>query len=117
MPIDKNFTATRNLIGTQGGLKVWGPIEAPIKLGIHGEIVAVDLDLCYGCLKCIDVCTVNVFDKIKTPNHPISSLKVDPIRETDCFMCLLCEIICPVDAIFIKREDSGEDTLQALLDS
>ncbi|UCG70537.1 MAG: ferredoxin family protein [Thermoplasmata archaeon] len=117
MPIDQHFKTFRTLIGTENGLKVWGPVEKPKKLGIHGEIVAVDLDLCYGCMKCIDVCTVNVFEKIETLNHPVSNIKVDPTRERDCFMCLLCEIVCPVDAIFIDRGSSQEDTLQALLDS
>ena len=117
MPIDPNFKTVRPLLGTNQGLKVWGPVEEPAKLGIHGSVVAVDLDLCFGCMKCIDVCTVNVFDKIQTPNHPISELKVDPVREADCFMCLLCEMVCPVDAILIDKGPSKDDTLQALLDS
>jgi NAD-dependent dihydropyrimidine dehydrogenase PreA subunit len=117
MPIDPDYKQSRPLMKVEAGMKIWGPIEPPKKLGIHGEIVAVDLDLCYGCLKCIDVCTVDVFDKIETPNHPISHLKVDPVRERDCFMCMLCEIVCPVDAIFIERGHSDVDTLQALLDS
>ncbi|MFX1295402.1 MAG: ferredoxin family protein [Promethearchaeota archaeon] len=117
MPIDHNFKTARPLVGIQRGLKIWGPVKKPSKLGIHGEIVSIDLDFCYGCMKCIDVCTVNVFEKIDTPNHPISSIKVEPIRENDCFMCFICEIVCPVDAIFVDRASSSEDTLQALLDS
>jgi NAD-dependent dihydropyrimidine dehydrogenase PreA subunit len=116
MPIDPQFKTNRTM-RLQGGLKVWGPIEPPRKLGIHGSTVAVDLDLCFGCLKCIEVCTVNVFDKLQTPKHPISTIKVDPIRENDCFMCLVCEIVCPVEAILIDRGTSQGDTLQALLNS
>ncbi len=117
MPINPNFKTIRTLVEVKRGVKIWGPVKEPEKLGIHGEIVAVDLDLCYGCMKCIDVCTVNVFEKIDTPNHPESKLKVDPIREDNCFFCLICEIVCPVDAILIERERSQHDTLQALLDS
>jgi NAD-dependent dihydropyrimidine dehydrogenase PreA subunit len=117
MPIDPKFKTARNLVGTDHGLKIWGPVEKPKKLGIHGEIVAVDLDLCFGCLKCIDVCTVFVFEKLETLNHPVSIIKVDPIRERDCFLCLLCEMVCPVDAIYVDRGSAPKDTLQALLDS
>ena len=117
MPIDPEFKKTRALSGTERGVKVWGPVQAPIKLGIHGSLVAVDLDLCFGCMKCVDVCTVNVFERLQTPNHPVSEIKVDPIREADCFVCLVCEIVCPVDAILINRGKPTGDTLQALLDS
>ncbi|NVM28557.1 MAG: ferredoxin family protein [Candidatus Helarchaeota archaeon] len=117
MPIDPNFKTSRPVIESKGSLKVWGPVESHTKLGIHGSIVAVDLDLCFGCLKCIDVCTVNVFEKIEAPNHPVSEVKVDPIREEDCFMCFVCELVCAVDAILVDRGGHQEDTLQALLDS
>jgi NAD-dependent dihydropyrimidine dehydrogenase PreA subunit len=40
---------------------------------------------------------------------------VDPIREADCILCLVCEIVCPVQAIIIEREGGSEDTLQSLL--
>lgn len=117
MPIDPNYRTTRNLAEEQRGLKIWGPIKKPSKLGIHGFIVAVDLDLCFGCMKCIEVCTVNVFDVLSTPNHPTSEKKVDPTREEDCFMCFVCEMVCPVDAILVDRGGHQGDTLQALLDS
>jgi len=117
MPIDPQFKTTRKVVGLHHGLKVWGPVEPPTKLGIHGSIVAIDLDLCYGCLKCMEVCTVDVFEKVQTPKHPVSTIKVDSFRENDCFMCLLCEIVCPVDAILVDKGFSQGDTLRALLDS
>ncbi|MHA1265506.1 MAG: 4Fe-4S dicluster domain-containing protein [Candidatus Helarchaeota archaeon] len=117
MPIDPDFKKTRFLAGKEGELDIWGPLNLPEKLGIRGSIVAVDLDLCFGCLKCIDVCTVNVFEKIETSGHPLSDLKVIPLREKACFMCLACELVCPVDAILVERGNSREDTLQALLES
>ncbi len=117
MPIDSNFKISCTCVGTFQGLQIWGHVQPPRKLGIYGTIVAIDLDLCFGCLKCMEVCTVNVFDKIPTPKHPVSELKVTPVRETDCFMCFLCEMICPVDAILVDRGSSQGDTLQALFDS
>jgi len=117
MPIDPQFKTKRALFGLHRGLKVWGPVKLPHKLGIHGSIVAVDLDLCFGCLKCMEVCTVNVFDKLQTPQHSISVIKIEPTRENDCFFCLACELVCPVEAILIDRGPSQGDTLQALLNS
>jgi len=115
MPIDIRFREKRKVISKHNGHAVWGPLEPPNKLGIHGTIVAVDLDICFGCMKCIDVCTVNVFVRYSTPGHPVSKIKVDPINEQDCFFCLACEMVCPVDAISIERKSTG-DTLSALLD-
>ncbi|MHA1310372.1 MAG: 4Fe-4S dicluster domain-containing protein [Candidatus Helarchaeota archaeon] len=115
MPIDPNFKKNLTIKDNHNGHAVWGEIEPPNKLGIHGTNVAVDLDICYGCLRCINVCTVNVFVKYPTPGNPVSKLKVDPINENDCFFCLACEMVCPVDAILIERKSSG-DTLSSLLD-
>lgn len=116
MPIDPDFKKHRTIQGYHKGHAVWGPpIDPPEKLGIHGTTVAVDLDICYGCLKCIKACNVNVFEKYHTPNHPVSKTKVDPVNEDNCFFCLSCEIVCPVDAIKIENKSTG-DTLSALLD-
>jgi NAD-dependent dihydropyrimidine dehydrogenase PreA subunit len=40
---------------------------------------------------------------------------VEPVREADCILCLVCEIVCPVQAIIIERKGGSEDTLQSLL--
>ena len=40
---------------------------------------------------------------------------VDPIRESDCILCLVCEIVCPVDAISTKSAVGPDDTLDSLL--
>ena len=86
-------------------------------LGIHGTKVAVDFDICNGCMKCLKKCTVNVFTEVKTPNNPVSKIKADPINEMDCFDCLICLMICPVEAINIKQEKSESDTMDSLLNS
>ena len=55
MPINPNFEKDYEIITNHNGHSVWREYNPPKKLGIHGTIVAVDLDLCYGCLKCIEV--------------------------------------------------------------
>jgi NAD-dependent dihydropyrimidine dehydrogenase PreA subunit len=79
---------------------------------VHGHIVKVDWSLCYGCEKCITACPTNVFI---TTTDTRGMVVVDPIRETDCILCLVCEIVCPVKAINIEREGGSEDTLRSLL--
>jgi len=81
---------------------------------IHGDIVGVDHSLCYGCEKCIIACPVNVFDTFTDRrNRPV----VDPVNDSDCILCLACEIVCPVEAICIERSGGSDDTLESLLRS
>ncbi len=82
-------------------------------MGIHGTRVAVDFDICTGCMKCLKVCPVDVFVQFQSKEWQI---KADPANEGDCLECLACELVCPVDAIFVHRSSSGTDTLSALLD-
>ena len=96
---------------------IWKNIDTPEKLGIHGTKVGVDLDICNGCMKCIKKCTVNVFQELKTPNDPVSKIKADPVNESDCFDCLICDLICPVQAIHVLKEGTESDTLDSLLNS
>lgn len=81
---------------------------------IHGNIVGVDFILCYGCEKCITACPTNVF---VTYTDERGMPVVDPLNESDCILCLVCEIVCPVEAISIERESGSEDTLKSLLRS
>jgi NAD-dependent dihydropyrimidine dehydrogenase PreA subunit len=75
-------------------------------------MVRVDWSLCYGCEKCIIACPTDVFANTMDINgKPV----VQPIRESRCILCLVCEIVCPVKAISIELEGGSEDTLQALL--
>ena len=108
MPIDKTFRDTWRKIGQHEGHPVWQSVEA-LSSEIHGMIVGVDMTLCFGCEKCITACPTNVF------THWEDRKTVDPVRESDCIFCLVCEIVCPVDAISIKREGGSSDTLKALL--
>ena len=41
MPIDPNFDQNREVSGEENGVKVWGDVNKPSQLGIHGTHVAV----------------------------------------------------------------------------
>ena len=57
---------------------------------------------------------MNVFD---TFTDEMNRSVVDPVNDSDCILCLACEIVCPVDAINIERSGGSEDTLESLLRS
>ena len=112
MPIDKSFRATWTKVGEHEGHPVRVSSDGT-KREIHGEIVGVDLSLCYGCEKCVTVCPTQVF--VPMMMHDTHRV-VDPIRDSNCIRCLACELICPVEAISVEREGGSEDTLKSLLE-
>lgn len=99
MAIDPHFDRNREQVGDHEDHAVWGPVEEPETLGIHGTHVAVDFDICDADGACLQNCPVDVFDWTETPGHPTSERKADPAREADCIDCMLCVDVCPVDAI------------------
>jgi NAD-dependent dihydropyrimidine dehydrogenase PreA subunit len=114
MPIDPEFKQSRPILEKHHTHDVYGPVEGPEVLGIHGSIVAVDFDICIADGVCIDVCPVSVFEWLETPGtnphklHPelpalLGEKKADPIREPDCIFCMACEVQCPVQAIKIYQ--------------
>ena len=111
VPIDKTFRNTWRKIGQHEGHSVWQS-ETDDSSRIHGDIVGVDFLLCYGCEKCITACPTNVF---VTFTNDKNRLVVDPLNDSDCILCLVCEIVCPVEAISIEREGGSQDTLESLL--
>ena len=111
MPIDKDYRNKLRISGSHLGHSVWTP-----KVGrghtIHGTLVGVDGESCNGCQKCLSACPVAVL----VPWTDASGKRiVDPANETDCMACLLCEIICPVDAISVQRNPGSKETLESLL--
>jgi NAD-dependent dihydropyrimidine dehydrogenase PreA subunit len=101
LPIDPNFQKKRKKVGKEKGIAIWGPVDPPEKLGIHGTYVAIDWDNCTGCGVCLKVCPQQLFEWVETFNHPTSEKKAFPARELDCGQCYKCEIKCPVQAIRI----------------
>lgn len=103
-PIDPKFKEKRQPVGTYQGIKVWGPYDAPGQLGIWGENVCVDFDICVADGACIEACPVNVYEWLQTPGHPASEKKAFMIREKDCIFCMACENVCPPQAIKIFKK-------------
>jgi len=90
--------ANKNLI------KTWGKGTSNGRLGIWGEYVSVDFDICVADGACIDACPVNVFEWFDTPGHKASEKKPLMAREPDCIFCLACENVCPPQAIKIFQK-------------
>jgi NAD-dependent dihydropyrimidine dehydrogenase PreA subunit len=103
-PIDPKFQEKRQVVGTYQGIKVWGPIDPPGQLGIWGQEVCNDFDICVADGACIEACPVNVFEWLDTPGHPASDKKAFMIREKDCIFCMACENVCPPQAIKIFKK-------------
>jgi len=99
LPIDPNFQKNSKKVGKEEGITIWGPMDAPQKLGIRGSKVAVDWDICTGCGICLNVCPAQVYDWRETTGHPTSEKKSFPARESECACCYQCEAKCPVQAI------------------
>ena len=112
VPIDRTFRDTWRIANSHHGHPVWHHPDSNT-VEIHGQIVGVDFALCYGCEKCIQACPTHVFVLMDDKS---GRQVVDPIKEDDCILCLVCEIVCPVEAISIEREGGSEDTLDSLLE-
>jgi NAD-dependent dihydropyrimidine dehydrogenase PreA subunit len=54
-------------------------------------------DRCTSCGICVRVCPTNVFDAV--PGGP-------PViaRQSDCQTCFMCELHCPVDALYVDPD-------------
>lgn len=101
--IDPDFQTNRQKAGKHPkfNYEIWGPVNAPAVLGIHGTWVAVDYDICVADGACLDACPENVFEWEDTPGHPASAKKAAPAKEEACIFCMACESVCPVVAIKI----------------
>ena len=56
----------------------------------------IDENLCNGCKLCVDVCPMDVlrFDEVKN--------KAYVKYQQDCMVCLICELRCPTNAIYVS---------------
>jgi len=112
VPIDRTFRKTWKIVKQHLGHPVWQSPQRKMA-DIHGYVVGVDFSVCYGCEKCVHACPTNVFIMMQDESE---RLVVDPVREDDCILCLVCEIVCPVEAISIQRAGGSDDTLASLLE-
>jgi NAD-dependent dihydropyrimidine dehydrogenase PreA subunit len=60
-------------------------------------IELVSEERCIRCNLCVSVCPMNVFDRV--PDQP-------PViaRQEDCQTCFMCEVYCPIDALYVDPE-------------
>jgi NAD-dependent dihydropyrimidine dehydrogenase PreA subunit len=58
-------------------------------------IEVVSADRCIGCDVCVAVCPAHVFDPDPGHGRPVIA------RQGDCRTCFMCEVYCPVDALFV----------------
>ena len=87
-------TKTGNMVQT------WGRVGTDNKvMGVWGEFVSVDFDICIGDGACIDACPVAVYEFFDFPGNAGSTKKPLQINEPDCIFCLACEGVCPPEAI------------------
>ena len=107
MAIDPEFEQNREKEEDHEDHAVWGPVDEPEELGIHGTHVAVDFDICIADGACLEDCPVDVFEWVDTPDHPESEIKADPVKEEQCIDCMLCVDVCPVDAIDVDASRAG----------
>ena len=75
-------------------------------MGVWGEFVSVDFDICVADGACIDACPVDVYEWFDTPGNAASDKKPLMSKEPDCIFCLACEGVCPPKAIKIFENSS-----------
>src|SRR3989442_133474 len=100
LKVSETFTAT----SSGNKIKIFGTRKGNEILGIWGEYVSVDFDICIGDGACIDACPVKVYEWAEFPGNPSSEKKPLMARESDCIFCLACENVCPVQAIKIFKK-------------
>ena len=99
MPASKPYAAADHTI------KTWGRRgEDNAIMGVWGEFVSVDFDICVADGACIDACPVSVYEWFDTPGSPASDKKPLMSKEPDCIFCLACEGVCPPQAIKIFEQ-------------
>ena len=105
-PIDVDYkskmraTAAYSVSGNS--IKTWGRLGTDNKqMGVWGEFVSVDYDICIADGACIEACPVDVYEWFDTPGNVASDRKPLMAREPDCIFCLACEGVCPPQAVKI----------------
>lgn len=52
---------------------------------------------CIQCNKCVQACPMNVFEAVDDAPPIIA-------RQEDCQTCFMCELYCPVDALYVAPD-------------
>ena len=106
-PIDVEYKSNMGQsapFNTPGGheIKTWGRVGTDNGImGVWGEFVSVDYDICVADGACIDACPVSVYEWFEVSGNPASTKKPLMSKEPDCIFCLACEGVCPPQAIKI----------------
>ena len=108
-PIDVEFKSkmkTSAAYDASGyAIKTWGRRGTSNGImGVWGEFVSVDYDICVADGGCIEACPVAVYEWFDTPGSPSSEKKPLMSKEPDCIFCLACEGVCPPQAIKIFEQ-------------
>ena len=108
-PIDVNYKSkmpSSKPYAVEGHtIKTWGRRgEDNLVMGVWGEFVSVDYDICVADGACIDACPVAVYEWFDTPGNLASEKKPLMSKEPDCIFCLACEGVCPPQAIKIFEQ-------------
>ena len=86
-------------------IKTWGRVGTENGImGVWGEFVSVDFDICVADGACIDACPVAVYEFVEFAGNPGSDKKPLMSKEPDCIFCLACEGVCPPKAIKIFEQ-------------
>jgi len=105
-PIDVEYKSKMKLSAVYDAagysIKTWGRRGTSNGImGVWGEFVSVDYDICIADGGCIEACPVGVYEWFDTPGNPASDKKPLMSKEPDCIFCLACEGVCPPQAIKI----------------
>lgn len=108
-PIDVEFKSkikpTAAYEAPEHTIKTWGRRGSNNAImGVWGEFVSVDYDICVADGGCIEACPVSVYEWFDTPGNPASEKKPLMSKEPDCIFCLACEGVCPPQAIKIFEQ-------------
>ncbi len=69
-------------------------------------IEIVSAERCTGCNICVHICPTNVFDAVEQAIPVIA-------RQSDCQTCFMCELYCPVDALYVAPDAERPMSLDA----
>ena len=65
---------------------------------------AVDMEKCKGCGKCVDFCSLEMFELYEAEKGKMKARAVEEAKDV-CNMCLTCQDVCPEKAIAVFEEE------------